>query len=103
VIWVNRDRRSESTINLLFPSCWASHVEVVEMGANAADPSSVQLGFSLTASMQTPSDGRMVNAASSDAEPAIATCKRWPDISSLSTTQRYIQGDTAAKRKVVDI
>jgi hypothetical protein len=45
----------------------------------------------------------MVNAASSDAEPAIATCKRWPDISSLSTTQRNIQGVTAAKRKVVDM
>jgi hypothetical protein len=73
------------------------------MGANAADPSSVQLGFSLTASMQTPSDGAHGQCASSDAEPAIATCKRWPDILSLSTTQRYIQGDTAAKRKVVDM
>jgi hypothetical protein len=42
------------------------------MGANAADPSSVQLGFSLTALMQAPSDGHTRNAASSDAEPAIA-------------------------------
>jgi integrase/recombinase XerD len=38
-----------------------------------------------------------------EAGGSLRTSRNWRDIPSLATTQRYIEGDTAAKRNVIGL